>query len=69
MGDDMPDFSLKLPNLTADISWSWRINDSIEFDDIAFLPFGLSVGRRRGPPFRLFTREGDIKVLEEERTK
>lgn len=44
MGDDMPDFSLKLPNLTADISWSWRIKDSIEFDDIAFLPFGLSVG-------------------------
>lgn len=25
----MPDFSLKLPNLTADISWSLRIRDSI----------------------------------------
>lgn len=28
----MPDFSLKLPNLTAEISWSWRIRDSV--DDI-----------------------------------
>lgn len=45
----MPDFSLKFPNLTAEISWSWRINDSIEFDDIAFLPYGLSAGRRRQP--------------------
>ena len=44
MGDDMPVFSLKFPNLTAEISWSWIINDSIEFDDIAFLPFGLSAG-------------------------
>lgn len=28
----MPDFSLKLPNLTAEISWSWRMRDST--DDI-----------------------------------
>lgn len=26
----MPDLSLKLPNLTAEISWSWRIRDSID---------------------------------------
>lgn len=26
----MPDFSLKLPNLTAAISWSCRIRDSID---------------------------------------
>ncbi len=30
MGDDMPDLSLKLPNLTAEISWSWRTSDSKE---------------------------------------
>lgn len=29
MGEEMPDLSLKLPNLTAEISWSWRIRDSI----------------------------------------
>lgn len=29
----MPDLSLKLPNLTAEISWSWRIRDSIDDDD------------------------------------
>lgn len=28
----MPDFSLKEPNLTAEISWSLRIKDSIEGD-------------------------------------
>jgi hypothetical protein len=26
----MPDLSLKLPNFTAEISWSWRIKDSID---------------------------------------
>lgn len=26
----MPDLSLKLPNLTAEMSWSWRIRDSID---------------------------------------
>lgn len=26
----MPDLSLKFPNLTAEISWSWRISDSID---------------------------------------
>lgn len=26
----MPDLSLKLPNLTAEISWSCRIRDSID---------------------------------------
>lgn len=30
MGDEMPDLSLKLPNLTADISWSRRTRDSID---------------------------------------
>lgn len=29
MGDEMPDLSLKLPNLTASISWSWRTSESI----------------------------------------
>ena len=33
----MPDFSLKLPNLTAEISWSWRTRDSIDGDDDIFL--------------------------------
>lgn len=26
----MPDLSLKFPNLTAEMSWSWRIRDSID---------------------------------------
>jgi hypothetical protein len=26
----MPDLSLKLPNFTAEISWIWRIRDSID---------------------------------------
>ena len=26
----MPDLSLKLPNFTAEMSWSWRIRDSID---------------------------------------
>lgn len=30
----MPDFSLKEPNLTAEISWSLRIKDSIEGDGV-----------------------------------
>lgn len=34
----MPDFSLKLPNLTAEISWSFRISDSIgDVEDIDVL--------------------------------
>lgn len=32
IGEEMPDLSLKLPNLTAEISWSLRMRDSI--DDI-----------------------------------
>jgi len=28
--NQMPDLSLKLPNFTAEISWSWRIRDSID---------------------------------------
>jgi len=30
MGEEMPDLSLKLPKFTAEISWSWRIRDSID---------------------------------------
>lgn len=30
MGEEMPDLSLKFPNLTAEMSWSWRIRDSID---------------------------------------
>lgn len=26
----MPDLSLKFPNFTAEMSWSWRIRDSID---------------------------------------
>lgn len=29
-GEEMPDLSLKLPNLTAEMSWSCRIRDSID---------------------------------------
>lgn len=30
----MPDLSLKLPNLTAEISWSLRIRASVDGDDV-----------------------------------
>lgn len=29
----MPDLSLKVPNLTAEMSWSWSISDSIVAGD------------------------------------
>lgn len=38
----MPDFSLKLPNLTAEISWSWRMRDST--DDIVVAAANGSAG-------------------------
>jgi hypothetical protein len=30
MGEEMLDLSLKLPNFTVEILWSWRIKDSID---------------------------------------
>lgn len=55
----MPDLSLKLPNLTAEISWSWRIRDSMEEEVVVEAIGGCWCGGLEWREKEVVAREGN----------